>query len=185
MQFFQNMLYNFFSITTKNIMQTWTEKVIRFQVAKAHPKGVAQLLRNCFQFQSAVTYKSVAYKKSMYVRTIKGASTTLTSRTNDSSRIYTIHHWMNNLQQMQLHHHRERKFLSLPTKLGGLGKAIFAESCQVEYENSVELTEGLCSKSSIRHDNMNQIVNLGQLKMDFDQSESNKIQSSCKISELT
>ena len=40
----------------------------------------------------------------------------------------------------------DRNFLSLPPKLGGLGITIFAESCQVECESSVKLTEGLYTK---------------------------------------
>ena len=40
----------------------------------------------------------------------------------------------------------EIKLLSVPPKLGGLWIPIFAESYQVEYKNSVKLTEGHCTK---------------------------------------
>ena len=40
----------------------------------------------------------------------------------------------------------ERKLPSLTLKLVGLCILIFAESCRVEYKNSVKLTKGLCTK---------------------------------------
>ena len=67
---------------------------------------------------------------------------TSTSRPNDSGIIHTIHHWRNNLQQRET----KRKLLSLPPKWGGLNIPLFTESCQVEDENPVKLTERLCAK---------------------------------------
>ena len=37
----------------------------------------------------------------------------------------------------------ERKLLSLPVKLGGLGIPIFSEICETEYSNSLIITENL------------------------------------------
>ena len=55
----------------------------------------------------------------------------------------------------------ERKSLSLCLKLGGLIIPIFAESCQIKYENSVKHTEGVVRKSSIRHGNMKRVIITG------------------------
>ena len=49
----------FLSGTTENTLKTWIEKVIRFQIAKVQPQGVAYLLLIFCYFQSGVAYKSV------------------------------------------------------------------------------------------------------------------------------
>ena len=45
----------------------------------------------------------------------------------------------------------ERKLLSLPPKLGGLGLPIFSEICDIEYANSIMLTEDLRTKIIQQH----------------------------------
>ena len=39
----------------------------------------------------------------------------------------------------------ERKLLSLAPWLGGLGKAIFEEVCEIEYQNSIIISEQICN----------------------------------------
>ena len=61
LRIFQNMSYYFWIIT-------WMKNANNFQIPKVQLQGVAQNLLNFFcQFQPGVAYKSVAYKKSVYV----------------------------------------------------------------------------------------------------------------------
>ena len=58
---FQNMYYYFWIITGMK------KNVNNFQTTKVQPQGVAQHLLDFCQFQPGVSYKSVAYKKSVYI----------------------------------------------------------------------------------------------------------------------
>ena len=60
--FFKNIFFYFWMIP-------WIKKTKNFQITKVQPQGVAELLLNFFsQFQSDLAYKSVAYKKSVYLK---------------------------------------------------------------------------------------------------------------------
>ena len=67
----------------------------------------------------------------------------------------------------------ERKLLSLPPKLGGLGIPIFSEICQFEYENSIKLTKPLCTSiinqnrqtnSDDQNDNIKNKIHIDRIK---------------------
>ena len=79
----------------------------------------------------------------------------------------------------------ERKLLSLPRKLGGLDIPMFVESFQVEYENSVQLTEGICTKI-INHTGQHEAEYKSlAIKNEIRSATTDKIKSSCKISGIT
>ena len=109
----------------------WIEEIkILSEIAKSQP----QAAYSCFitGFRHKVTY---------YMRTINGASNQLQSL---DQVIQT--EFIPSITGGIICNENYRKLLSLPPKLDGLGLPIFAEISQIEYENSVKLTEGLCSK---------------------------------------
>ena len=109
----------------------WIEEIkILSEIAKSQP----QAAYSCFitGFRHKVTY---------YMRTIHGAS-------NQLQRLDQViqTEFIPSITDGIICNENDRKLLSLPPKLGGLGLPIFAEISQIEYENSIKLTEGLCSK---------------------------------------
>ena len=109
----------------------WIEEIkILSEIAKSQPQ--AAYSRFITGFRHKVTY---------YMRTIHGAS-------NQLKRLDQViqTEFIPSITGGIICNENDRKLLSLPPKLGGLGLPIFAEISQIEYENSLKLTEGLCSK---------------------------------------
>ena len=48
-------------------MKTWMKNLNNFQMARGQSQSVALHLLDCFQSQLCVAYKSIAYKKSVYI----------------------------------------------------------------------------------------------------------------------
>ena len=109
----------------------WIEEIkILSEIAKSQPQAAYSYFITGFRHK--VTY---------YMRTIHGASNQLQHL---DQAIQT--EFIPSITGGIICNENDRKLLSLPPKLGGLGIPIFAEISQIEYENSATLTEGLCSK---------------------------------------
>ena len=114
-----------------NIVDEWIKQV---RVLSEIAKTQSQSAYSCFitGFRHKVTY---------YMRTISGAEYQL-RRLDEVIKTDFIPAITDGI----ICNEAERKLLSLPPKLGGLGIPIFSEISDFEFENSVKLTENLCAK---------------------------------------
>ena len=114
-----------------DLVQEWlSELEILTSIAKSEPQAAYAAFTGGFKHK--VTY---------FMRTIPNLSNILKPLDD-----YIDDHFIPALTEGHALGDNERRLLSLPVRLGGLGIPIYSDICQKEFENSVRVTEMLRSK---------------------------------------